>query len=140
MSRTPLELLDHFFGPATEPGEWFDVAASDSRTLLAELSDQDWAVLMARWQEQPVEWQRRLAYALYGGKGAHVAPFYRQMFRIPDRRLHECVAYGLRTLDDASLQMAVDEENLQRLHALAKEPDHQTLAGQLLARLGAKPG
>jgi len=135
----PLKLLNHFLGPSTEPGEWFDVAARDSRALLAGLTDADWAVLTSGWQEQPIEWRRRLAYALYGGRGDRVAPIYRQMFRDPDMPLHECVAYGLRTLDDASLRVAVDEVNLQRLHALAKESDHQGLAEQLLARLGAKP-
>jgi hypothetical protein len=33
----------------------------------------------------------------------------------------------------------VDDENLPRLHALAKNPDHRGLAEQLLTRLGAKP-
>lgn len=45
----------------------------------------------------------------------------------------------MRTLDDASLRAAVDEDNLRRLHALARAPDNQGLAEQLLARLWAKP-
>lgn len=139
MSPTPLELLHYFFEPATETIEWFDVAARDARALLADLTDADWAALTSGWQTQPIEWRRRLAYALCGGNGARVAPIYREMFRDPDVPLHQCVAYGLRTLDDASLRAAVDEDNLQRLYALAKEPDHQGLAEQLLARLGEEP-
>jgi hypothetical protein len=79
-----LEKLDQYLEVDYNANLWSDDAVEYAVTLADTLSDQEWASLEKIWQERSINWQVRLADAVYGSDKPRVINLLIQMLQSPE--------------------------------------------------------
>lgn len=71
--------LDDFLSQQFSPDYWSDDAMHYATSLVRQLNNEEWNTLATTWHDKPVDWQIKLAEAVYGCEDSQVIDLLIQM-------------------------------------------------------------
>ena len=108
--------LDDFLSQQFSPDYWSDDAMHYATSLIQLLNDGEWDALTINWKSKVVDWQIKLAEAVYGCEDHRVIDLLLQLLNAPDLPVAVAASESLEAKDYVWKPGEAQREVLLRLH------------------------
>src|ERR1700730_5994691 len=92
--------LDRYLNSDINLNLWYDRSLFNATELINDLKDDDWERLKNSWKEKSIDWQVRLAEAVFGSDRAGVIDLLCQMLKSPFVEVASAAAESLGAMGD----------------------------------------
>ena len=126
--------LDQYLAVSYNLNLWSDDAIDKASQLLDEFTDVEWLLLKTAWRNRPIEWQIKLADAVYGSDKPRVIGLLCEMLTSGEIKVAMAAVESLEA-KDYMWTPDVTLENALRKLLKSVEPGEQHLVQLLLNRI-----